>query len=130
MKNNDKNILIIALAFGFVLCLTLSAFAQIPIYCPKCKTHLYNYQKEVENGAIVKAIDFKPASEDIKQPREQDPMVCPFDGAELNGWMYWYKQQGFKGFVLAYPAISLLSKDKDNKWIWLGDNMQYLDFNK
>jgi len=107
------------------------AFAEIPIYCPKCKTLLYYYQKDkiIPNTQIL-AKDFKPASKDILQPQENTEMVCPLDSADLNGWEYWGKSQHFKSFTLVYKAISLLSKDKDDKWVWIPYDMPELNFNE
>ena len=96
------------------------AFAEIPIYCHYCKVHLYNYQKdEIIAGAVVYAADFKPAREDIGQPKEAGLMVCPFDNAPLNAYEYvfWEKQLRLPEFH--YPAISLLSKDEKGNWFYI-----------
>ncbi len=106
-------------------------YAEIPIYCPKCKQHIYNYTKdEIVKGTQIKAEDFKPANESISQPQSGEKMICPFDNAPLNGWEYYAKIQHYKSFSMAYPAISLLTKDKDGKWVWIPFDMPQLNFNE
>lgn len=121
----------IFLTAAFLLLATTLVFAEIPIYCPECKAHIYNYQKdEIMEGSIIKAEDFNPANDMIDQPVNGELMVCPFDGAELNGWTYWGKKQGFKSFTMAYLATSLLSKNEDGQWFWVGDDMPWINFNE
>ena len=69
------------------LLITINAFAVTPIYCPECKTHLYDYQYDeiVKNAVFAK--DFKPVG-DISQPTENSDMNCPLCDSPLNGWEY------------------------------------------
>ncbi len=90
----------------------------MPIYCPECKTHLYDYQKdEIIPNTIVYAIDFKPVG-DIPQPTEDTEMNCPICNHPLNGWEYYAHITKHKSFVNIYGAISMLTKDDLGfKWI-------------
>jgi len=105
------------LTIFLLLTVVNSAFAEIPIYCPKEHKLLYYYQKEIIKGEQVKAEDFKPVN-DIPQPKEADPMVCPICGAPLNAYEYIFWEKGLKSPVFHYPAVSLLS-NKDGNWIWI-----------
>lgn len=106
-------------------------FAEIPIYCPKCKKHLYNYQHdEIIKGSLVKAEDFKPANDSITQPQAGSRMICPLDNTSLNGWQYYADRENFKTFSFAYNAVSLLTKDKDGKWVWVPYDVPQLNMNE
>lgn len=90
----------------------------IAIYCPHCKKHLYDYQKdEIIPDSQVKAEDFKPADKDILQPRESDRMVCPIDGSPLNQYEAWAWERKMSLPLFKVWAVSLLTKDKDGNWI-------------
>src|SRR3990167_8520425 len=94
------------------------AFAEIPIYCPHCKQHLYNYQRdEVVIGSQIKAEDFKPTRIDISQPLDSEPMICPFDGCPLNQYESFAWERKMKPPVFHIWAVSLLTKDKNGNWI-------------
>jgi hypothetical protein len=123
---------LLSLLVPVFLLLTFSiAFAGIDIYCPKCKNHVYIYSKdEIKKGEQVKAEDFVPAQIIIAVPESGEPMVCPFDGVPLNGWEYYAKIQHYKDFVLAYPAVSMLTKDKEGKWLWVPFDIPMLNFNE
>ena len=93
-------------------------FAEIPVYCPECKTHLYNYQKEVRPDTQILAEDFKPASDTILQPRESDPMECPLCQTPLNGWEYYGVRHKSKSHTVNGNIVSVLTKDENGfKWI-------------
>ena len=110
---------------------TSFVFAEIPIYCPECKVHIYNYVKdEIKKGIKLNPEDFKPANDNIPQPKKYDLLICPIDHAPLNGWEYYAKLQHYKSFTMAYPAVSLLTKDKDDKWVWLPFDLPQLNFNE
>ena len=48
------------------LSITINTFAIIPIYCPNCKEHIYDYQKdEIKIDTEIKAIDFKPIERNL-----------------------------------------------------------------
>jgi hypothetical protein len=103
--------------FGLLL-LGGIAFADIPIYCPHCKAHLYNYQKdEIKAGDVLLARDFIPADDRIAQPLDSDPFECPFDGCPLNQYESWAWERKASAPVFKVWAISLLTKDKDGNWI-------------
>lgn len=98
------------------------AFAEIPIYCPHCKIHLYDYAKDVDALKNPAAGDFRTV--DIRAMLVTDNLsyenwLCPYDGAPLNGWLYWAKSQDFKSFSMVYPALSVLTKDENGKWLWI-----------
>lgn len=122
-----KNKIILTLFLFFFSSL---AFADMAIYCPKCKTHLYNYKKELVRGTQIKAEDFEPANKEIPPPVSGDIMSCPLDGAYLNGWEYWAALQNFKSFTFAYRAVSLLSKDENEKWVWVPDVLPMINMNE
>jgi len=101
------------------LLITINAFAVFPIYCPECKTHLYDYQSTViiEDKNLM-AIDFKPASENIPQPKESDDMICPLCKHPLNGWEYYGHIIKHKSFTNVIGVVSVLTKDEWGfKWI-------------
>ncbi len=100
------------------LLITINAYAVIPIYCPECKTHLYDYQKdEIIPNTFIIASDFKPLG-DIPQPKESDDMICPLCKHPLNGWEYYGHITKHKSFTNMCGAISMLTKDDLGfKWI-------------
>jgi len=105
-------IFFVILSFVFIS----NAFAVIPIYCPECKTHLYDYQyDEITVNQVVYAKDFKPIG-DIIQPVEESNCDCPLCKSPLNGWEYMGKK--YKSFTNMCGAFSLLTKDDSGfKWI-------------
>ena len=114
--------------FLLIFFLTTNSYADIAIYCPHCHKHLYDYKKDeiprpIDGKVQIYAADFIPASSDIKAPTEDSEMVCPFDQAPLNGWEYWFWAKKRSLPRMSYPAISLLTKDKDGKFIWLPDDI-------
>lgn len=111
-----------------LLITTNLVFAEIPIYCQKCKAHIYNYQKEVIVGEVILAKDFIPANLSIRQPQDNELMVCPFDNTPLNGWEIWASRQINKPKFF-FNAISLLTKDKDNNWKWIPSDVPDLNLN-
>lgn len=119
--------LLLTILFLFI---TNIAFADTAIYCPKCKQHLYNYKKEIIKGEQVKTEDFEPTRIDIPKLVDGEDMVCPFDKRVLNGWDFWGKSQKFKSFSMAYPAISLLTKDENGKFIWVPWDIPMLNMNE
>ncbi len=122
-----KKILLLIICLFFYT----SVFAETVIYCPKCRTPLYVYEKEIIKGEQIRVEDFKPVDKDtVPQPQAGEEMICPLDGAYLNGWEYWLKKQHYKSYNLAYPALSLLTKEKNNKWVWVPDDMPQLNFNE
>jgi hypothetical protein len=108
----DESMKISLLTVIFTLVLAITVFADIPIYCPKEKIHLYDYLKdEIPKGELLKAWDFKPVNENIPQPKESDPMVCPLCGAPLNGYEYWFWSRGRSLPRLIYPAFTFMTKN-------------------
>ena len=102
-----------------LLLTTIYAYAEIEIYCPKCREHLYNYQQDkITAGFPIYAKDFKPVKTDIKQPIDNDPMTCPLCQAKLNGWDFYGEYNNSKSHVNTCNAISLLTK-VDNKFKWI-----------
>lgn len=96
-----------------------AVFAEIPIYCPECKEHLYDYQKdEIIPDTIIYAKDFLPAHDNVLQPVESDKMICPLCKAPLNWYEYqaWEKDQPIPIFYCW--AITLLTKDKEGNFYW------------
>ena len=84
---------------------TVKTYAETPIYCPETKELVYYYKYEnVEPGTIVYASDFRPAREDIPQPIETDPMVCPGTDIPLNGYVWWFWEKGYPKPRIAHPC--------------------------
>jgi hypothetical protein len=107
---------IISLTILFLL-ISINAYAVIPIYCPECKIHLYDYQYDVIVNNAVFAKDFKPVG-DIPQPTENSEMDCPICKHPLNGWEYYAHITKHKSFTNMCGAISVLTKDELGfKWI-------------
>ncbi|MDI6732335.1 MAG: hypothetical protein QME16_00180 [Planctomycetota bacterium] len=116
----------ILLLFSAVL-----VFAEIPIYCPHCKRHLYNYQKdEIKVGDELKAEDFKPASEDVPQPKNEDAFVCPIDNCPMNQYESWAWEQKAHPPVFHIWAVSLLTKDKEGNWLGVPYNITIEDWER
>ena len=107
----------IPILMSLFLLISINAYAIIPIYCPECKTHLYDYQySEITIGFPLYAKDFKPTSDDTRQPDEKDRMNCPICDSPLNGWEY--QGRKYKSFTNMCGAISMLTKDDLGfKWI-------------
>ncbi len=121
-----KNKLLLTLIFAFI---SSVVFAETAIYCPKCKRHLYDYQKELIKGQEINVENFK-SIDDVPSLIKDEEIICPFDRTYLNGWEYWAQLQHFKSFTMAYRAVSFLSKDKDEKWIWLPDDLPMINMNE
>lgn len=94
------------------------SFADEPIYCPDCKTYLYDYKGELEHKVHqdFKAKDFIP-KEGIPQPSEHDEMVCPLCKAPLNGYEYWFWKRHRPLPKMVYKAVTLMTK-KEGKFCW------------
>jgi uncharacterized protein YbaR (Trm112 family) len=126
-KINSKSMKKYILALFFT-CIYSIALAEIPVYCPDCKTLLYIYQKdEVEKGVKLEPKDFTPVSDSISALKKHGDIVCPLDGAKLNGWEYWADEQGFSSFSMSYQAVSLLTKDKDGNFVWVPYDIPKMD---
>lgn len=126
----DKNILITALTSGFILCLFILAFAEIPIYCPNCKRHLYDYQKEIADLTMLNAEDFKPALDIIQQPLEHSPMICPLCSCPLNLYESWAWIQGVHPPAFHINAVSLLTKDREGNFKGVPYAVKYEDWER
>ena len=111
------------------LLLTKICLAEIPIYCPHCKTHLYNYQKdEIKINEDLKAENFKPVDETIPQPKEEDRMVCPLDDCPLNQYESWAWERKLSPPVFKVWAISFLTKDEKGDWIGVPYDVKFEDW--
>ena len=120
---------LISLVLVFIF--TSLAFAEIPIYCPCDKKLVYYYKKdEIIPGTPIKAEDFRPASEDIPQPKESDPMVCPHSKCPLNLYESWAYKRGMKPPVFHVWAISFLTKDKDENFVGVPYDIKVEDWEK
>ena len=107
------------------------AFADIAIYCPYCKTHLYDYQKDaIVIGSKIEAKDFKPARIDIPQPRERDPMACPIDNCPLNQYESWAWERKMEPPVFKVWAVSLLTKDENGDWKGVPYDVKFEDWER
>jgi uncharacterized protein YbaR (Trm112 family) len=94
------------------------AFAETLIYCPECKNALYIVTKDIKKGEQIKASDFVPVNDNVPCPKSNTKMVCPLCNSSLNAWVNYMENQGFKSYSMAFNAVSLLTKDKDGKWIY------------
>jgi len=106
---------IISFTILFLL-IAINAFAVIPIYCPNCQEHIYDYQPDKIDVNIL-AKDFLPASENIPQPVEAQEMFCPLCGEYFDGWNYYahYNKCTVRNII---GSIILLTKDELGfKWI-------------
>jgi hypothetical protein len=109
-----RKVILIGIFLFFIPCIL---FAEIPIYCPHCKVHLYDYQKdEIVKGDNLLAKDFIPANKSVIQPDESTPMACPLCQCPLNLYESWAWERKVKKPVFHCWAISLLTKDKEGKW--------------
>ena len=114
-----------------ILIFSVSAFADIAIYCPYCKTHLYNYQKEeIAVNSQFLAKDFKPENDSIKQPIESDYMVCPLDSCPLNQYESWAWERKMKPPVFKVWAVSLLTKDENGNWKGVPYDVKFEDWER
>jgi len=110
----------------FVLFAFGVAFADIPIYCPHCKEHLYNYQKdEIIPNTQILAKDFIPAKPEIPQPTESSPMVCPLCHCPLNQYESWAWERNMNPPKFNIWAISLLTKDEEGNFIGVPYDFKY-----
>ena len=106
----------IFISVSFVI-FTRPALADMGIYCPLCKKHLYDYKGEVVSGKVIMASDFIP-TEGVPQPKDTDRIICPFDSAPLNGWEYWFWSRQREQPTFAYQAVTLLTKENGEfKWV-------------
>lgn len=109
------------------------AFADVPIYCPKCKTHLYNYVKDelpkyIDGKQSLNVQDFIPAQEGISQPDDNDEAVCPFDKAPLNGYEFWAWERGFAPPKFISQVWTFMTKDADGNFVWSPYNLVIEDW--
>lgn len=119
--------LFIAVVLSLIICTI--AFADIPIYCPHCKKHLYNYLKdEIKIGEDLHAKDFIPADNSIPQPTESDAMVCPIDRCPLNQYESWSWERKMSPPVFKVWAVSFLTKDENGNWIGVPYNIKVEDW--
>lgn len=106
--------------FGLVIVLLFAligfCFAEIPVYCPHEKILLYYYQKEIKPNEILKAKDFKPANDNIPQPQENAPMVCPICGSPLNGYEWFTWEKKMPPIKMVFKAIILLTIDEEGNF--------------
>ena len=108
----------------FIFLFTNLVYAEIEIYCPECKKHIYTYiEDEIPKGAHVKAKDFKPANEDIAQPIESDSMVCPYCGIVFEGYDYSCWKHNLAIPTKYYPAYTFLTKDEGD-FYWTPYNIK------
>ncbi len=115
---NVKLFIIVTLMVLLLLALICKVvYGDVPIYCPDCKVHLYDYEGTTTPGEKYYAKDFIPIGS-IKQPTEADELICPLCSSELNGWTYWAQSKGYQIPALAHSgAISFLTKvDGEFKW--------------
>lgn len=104
-------------------CLIFLAFpvSAEEIYCAHCKKHLYTttytIDEAVKSNIKVEAKDFIPM-DGVLKPFSGMKFVCPFDGAPLNGYEYWFWSRSRKEPVMAYHALTLYVKDKDGEFMW------------
>lgn len=116
----------------FLVCFILIAqlaYASIPIYCPHCKTHLYNYAKdEIIAGSQILAKDFTPANDSISQPQENTEMVCPLCFCPLNQYESWAWEKKVDKPIFNCWAVSLLTKDKNGNFVGVPYDIKYEDW--
>lgn len=108
-----------------ILLLAVSCFADVEIYCPECKTHLYNYKKdEIARYDNTLARQPKVLASDMQtvgiwpNPKERDKAICPLCTAPLNGWEYWAWKNGYQKPTFQLYVISLMTKI-DGKFVWV-----------
>ena len=74
------------------LLLSTPVFAT-DIYCPKCYKHLYTTEYDIKQAIEEKwkmpAKGFHPQL-GVDLPEEGTPFICPIDGSDLNGYIYWF----------------------------------------
>lgn len=104
-----------------LFCSLSYADPNYPIYCPKCKKHLYNYHSEIEQGKEL-SIDFIESVE-APFPKQEEDFICPFDNAPLNGWEYWFWEKDLPEPDFVYYAISIYTKSGDN-FFWYPEEVE------
>lgn len=89
------------------LLFALPAWADVIIFCPKCKMEMFHFLDSIggieENSEQFESLIFER---------------CPYDGAPLNGYLYWAWERGQKEPEMRYPAYSFLTKDKEGSLVW------------
>lgn len=104
---------------GLILLFCGIAFADVDIYCPNCKEHLYVYEGDIVAMEVVYAHKAKPASEKIPKPNEADDMNCPLCKAPINGYQYQAYKEGRKlPVIMTALGVTVLTKeDGSYKWV-------------
>lgn len=65
---------------------------MIKILCVHCKKHIYNIMREPLCNYMLHAVNFIPATKEIKQPQQGDLLICPYCG------IYFIKDKYFSAF--------------------------------
>lgn len=120
------NILFFLLFFLNINVMLVSA--DMEVYCPFCKEHIYNYKKDtIASNEIVAAEDFEGVG-DILSPDDHDEMICPICGAPINGYEYWFWSRGYQPTRMVFPAVSLYFKNADGTFEWKPEEVDLEDY--
>ena len=109
---------IVILVFSSIVVPNVSA--EIKVYCPYCKQHLYTYKynaDQLKEGLYPQ--DLEPANASVPFLTLRDKFICPYDGAPLNGWLYWAWEQKRPLPEFRYKAYNIYTKDANGNFVWV-----------
>lgn len=115
----------------FLLSLTIiffsaqNVFADINIYCAECKKKILVYQKEsLPLDGVYDKADFVSVSKNKKFEKSAEKFICPYDGAPLNGYEYWFWVKGYPAPKMMLSVGTFHVKLKDGKFGWLPSEVE------
>ncbi len=98
---------------SFLLFTGVNAYAEVEIYCPECKEHIYTYKGDkIEEGYSPRNEDFTP------DPSIYNEMICPNCGAYFEGYDYSCWKKGMAIPKKYYPAYTFLTKNEKGEFYW------------
>jgi len=97
------------------------AFADVRIYCPNCKTHLYDYvgsEEPLRTGINLSASDFHSVIDGVIDPVDGDDTICPLCKSPLNGYEYWFWSKKREVPRMAYSVLTFYIEDRVGNLKW------------
>ena len=103
-----KRAILICVFLSIIFCGLVFAAKFVDVYCPKCLKYLFTL--EYESGLTLSDAD-------------GHGLICPFDGAPLNGWEYWAWERGMSAPKMVYPALTVWTTDDGDMFYWFPHNV-------
>jgi len=82
-------LILVSIALYILIFSQMKACADEIIICPNCGKQLYRYKSNIVEGEMITADKAEPLGS-LPQPKDTDEFVCPYCGAPLNGFEFWF----------------------------------------